>query len=214
MFSGLSPYLTGILLSYSAFLLAIASPGPNIMAVMGTSMAVGRREGMSLAMGIAFGSLSWGLLTVIGLSALLTQFAYGLIALKVFGGFYLLWLSYKAFKSARTNSNLEAKELDGGRRTGFGYFARGYLIQMTNPKAALAWIAIISLGLSSDAPVWVGMVILSGTFIMSVVIHTLYALAFSTIGMVRIYTKARRWIQGTFSAFFAFAGLKLLTDKT
>jgi amino acid exporter len=168
---------------------------------------------MSLAMGVAIGSLTWGLLTVIGLSALLTQFAYGLIALKIFGGFYLLWLSYKAFKSARANADLKAKELAGGRRTGFGYFARGFLIQMTNPKAALAWIAIISLGLSSEAPAWVGMVILSGTFVLSLIIHTLYALAFSTKGMVSVYVKARRWIQGTFSVFFALAGLKLLTSK-
>ena len=111
MMTELAIYLPGILLSYSAFLLAIASPGPNVMAIVGTSMAVGRRQGMSLAMGVAIGSLTWGLLTVIGLSALLTQFAYGLIALKIFGGFYLLWLSYKAFKSARANADLKAKEI-------------------------------------------------------------------------------------------------------
>ena len=35
-------YLPGILLAYSAFLLAIASPGPNVLAVIGTSMSVGR----------------------------------------------------------------------------------------------------------------------------------------------------------------------------
>lgn len=35
-------YLPGILLAYAAFLLAIASPGPNILAVIGTSMGVGR----------------------------------------------------------------------------------------------------------------------------------------------------------------------------
>ena len=34
----------------------------------------------------------------------------------------------------------EAKELAGGQRSPFGYFKRGYIIQMTNPKAALGWI--------------------------------------------------------------------------
>ena len=47
--SELSLYLPGILLAYSAFLLAIASPGPNILAVIGTSMAVGRPSGVVLA---------------------------------------------------------------------------------------------------------------------------------------------------------------------
>ena len=40
-----STYLPGILLAYSAFLLGIISPGPNILAVMGTSLSAGRREG-------------------------------------------------------------------------------------------------------------------------------------------------------------------------
>ena len=91
---------------------------------------------------------------------------------------------------------------------------RGYIIQMTNPKAALAWIAIISLGLTQDAPIWVGFVIVLGTFILSIVIHTLYAVAFSTPIMVRIYSKARRYIQATLGTFFAFAGLKLLTSRS
>ena len=40
------------------FLLAIASPGSNILAVMGTSMSVERKAGIALAIGVAMGSLS------------------------------------------------------------------------------------------------------------------------------------------------------------
>jgi amino acid exporter len=209
-----SYYLPGILLAYSAFLLAIASPGPNILAVIGTSMSVGRPSGMALAMGVATGSITWAVLTVFGLSAVLATYASALLAIKIFGGFYLLWLAYKSFKSAASRHDIEARELSGGRRTPFGYFKRGFVIQMTNPKAALAWIAIISLGLKQDAPLWVGAVIVIGTFLLSVVIHLLYAVAFSTPVMVRIYGRARRFIQGVLGTFFALAGLRLLTSRT
>jgi len=209
----LTLYLPGILLAYAAFLLAIASPGPNILAVIGTSMGVGRNSGISLALGIACGSFTWALLTVFGLSALLATYASALLLIKVFGGAYLLWLAYKSFKSATSSHDIEAKELAGGRRTPFGYFKRGYIIQMTNPKAALAWIAIISLGLQDGAPLWVGAVIVVGTFIMSIAVHILYALAFSTPAMVRLYGKSRRIIQGVLGTFFAFAGLRLLTSR-
>jgi amino acid exporter len=91
---------------------------------------------------------------------------------------------------------------------------RGYIVQMTNPKAALAWIAIISLGLKQDAPFWVGLAIVLGAFVFSIAIHTLYAVAFSTPFMVRIYGKARRYIQATLGAFFAFASIKLLTSRS
>ena len=85
---------------------------------------------------------------------------------------------------------------------------------MTNPKAALAWIAIISLGLQKGAPLWVGFAIVGGTAILSVIIHCIYAVAFSSPVMVRLYSKARRGIQVTLGAFFAFAGLKLLTSRS
>ena len=210
----ISIYLPGIILAYSAFLLAIASPGPNILAVIGTSMSVGRASGIALALGVSGGSFAWAVLTVMGLSAILATYASALIAIKIFGGLYLLWLAYKSFKSAAAAHDLEAKELAGGKRTPFGYAKRGFIIQMTNPKAALAWIAIISLGLVPGAPAWVGLVIVVGTSILSVAIHTLYAVAFSTPVMVRIYSKSRRYIQAALGAFFAFAGIKLLTSRT
>ena len=209
----LSTYLPGILMAYAAFLLGIASPGPNVLAVIGTSMSIWRRSGVALAVGVAAGSLCWAVLTVLGLSALLSVYATALIVIKIGGGLYLLWLAYKAFRSAASTHDIEARELAGERRTWAGYFLRGLTIQMTNPKAALTWIAIVSLGLQHDAPAWVGVVIVVGTSLLSLILHLLYALAFSTPTMVRIYSKSRRVIQVTLGAFFAFGGIKLLTSR-
>ena len=72
----------------------------------------------------------------------------------------------------------------------------------------------MSLGLREGAPLWVPVSLVVGTSILSVLIHCVYAVAFSTPMMVRQYSKARRWIQGTLSALFAFAGLKLLTSRS
>jgi len=140
-----------------------------------------------------------------------------ILVIKVFGGLYLLyllWLAYQAFRSAASAHDIDATELAGGRRTAWGYARRGYIIQMTNPKAALAWIAIISLGLAPGAPLWVAGAIVGGTFVLSVVIHLLYAVAFSTPMMVRVYGRARRFIQGALGTFFGLAGLRLLTDRS
>jgi amino acid exporter len=210
----ISVYLPGILLAYSVFFVAIVSPGPNILAVIGTSMGVGRTSGIALALGVAAGSFGWAMLTVVGLSALIASYAAALKAIKIAGGLYLLWLAYKAFRSAAPAHDLEATVLAGATRSPFGYFTRGFAIQMTNPKAALAWIAIISLGLREDAPLWVGFSIVAGTVTLSVIIHCVYAVAFSTSVMVRLYSKARRWIQATLGALFAFAGIKLLTSRS
>lgn len=210
----ISLYLPGILIAYSVFLVGMASPGPNILAVIGTAMNDGRKPGVALALGIGTGSFFWALLTVAGLSAVLAAYAWALTVIKIAGGLYLLWLAYKAFKSAAAKHEIEAHAISVKDSKPLTYFLRGLTIQMTNPKAALSWIAIISLGLQQGAPLWVGAVIVIGTFILSLTLHTVYALAFSTPAMVRVYGKARRKIQATLGVFFTFAGLKLLTSRT
>lgn len=194
-------------------MLTIMSPGPNILAVIGTSMSVGRRSGIALGVGVGIGSFCWATLTVSGLSALLASYADALTIIKVVGGIYLLWLAYKAFRSAASAHAIEATSLSGSEFKPAGYLLRGLIIQMTNPKAALAWIAIISLGIQANAPLWVGLSIVVGTSILSIAIHCIYAIAFSSAPMVRFYGKARRWIQGALGAFFCFAGVRLLITR-
>lgn len=209
----LSIYLPGVMLAYAAFCLGLASPGPNILAVMGVSMSVDRSSGAALATGVAVGSLSWALLTVFGLSALLSAYASALLLIKIFGGLYLLWLAYKCFRSAARREEIG---VDAGAELGKSwraYFWQGYAIQMTNPKAALTWIAIMSLGVQQDAPFWVAAVLVAGTFILSLTIHILYAVAFSTPAMARLYRRARRGVQATLGLFFAAAGIKLLSGR-
>ena len=209
----LATYLPGILLAYSVFLVSIMSPGPNILAIMGTSMGVGRSSGLALAMGVATGSMIWATLTALGLTAIIASYAILLTAIKIVGGLFLLWLAYKAFKSAASAHDIDATVSNDEGRGLMGYFFKGLTVQMTNPKAALAWIAIVSLGMQAGAPSWVAIVIVVGTTVLSVICHVLYALVFSTPPMVRVYAKGRRWVQGTLGVLFTFAGLKLLTSR-
>ena len=206
-------YIPGILIAYMAFVMGLMTPGPNVLAVIGTAMAAGRKPGTALALGIATGSFLWGTLTVAGLTALLTTYAEILTILRVAGGLYLLWLAFKAFRSAASKHDIKTIQLkaDGGLS---GCYKRGLAIQMTNPKAALTWIAILSLAVDPAAPVWVGFSIVLGTGVLSIVGHVAYALAFSTRPMVALYAKSRRWIEAALGAFFCFAGIRLLTGRS
>ena len=209
----MDPYITGILLAYGVFMLGMFTPGPNILAVIGTSMSVGRTEGKALALGIATGTFCWSMLTAMGLAALLSTYASLMIVLKTVGAGYLLWLAYKAFKSALTVKDLDlrAVRLNGGR---LAFYKRGLVIQMTNAKAALVWIAIMSLATDGQAPIWVAALVVVGTSIISAIGHVVYAVAFSTSPVVAVYAKARRWIEGILGVYFCFASYKLATYRS
>lgn len=203
--------MAGILLAFGVFVMGMFSPGPNIMAIIGTSMSIGRNSGKALALGIGTGSFIWGALTLFGLTALLTVYAGLLTIIKVAGACYLLFLAYKAFSSA-----LKGKDMQAGSITVKGgfwqYYRRGLLIQLTNPKAAFTWIAILSVAIDQTAPVWVGGIVVLGTGTISVLGHLAYAIAFSTTPMVNGYRKAQRWIDGALGSFFTFASYKIATS--
>lgn len=201
-------FLPGILLAYGVVFVGILSPGPNIMTVIGTAMSVGRREARWMACGIACGSLLWAFLAWYGLVTIISRCAAVMTALKLFGAAYLLWLGIKAFRSA-ARSQAPAVAAAFPMRNARSHMLRGLLVQMTNPKAALSWIAVMTLGLRADAPLWVGAAIVGGTTLISLGGHLTYAIAFSTAPMVAAYRRARRIIETALGGFFCFASYRL-----
>jgi threonine/homoserine/homoserine lactone efflux protein len=206
-------HLPEIGLALGAFALGMLSPGPNILSVAGTSMAVSRKAGISLALGISAGSFLWAVMTAVGLTALIAAYASVLTIVKIVGGLYLLWLAFKAFRSAASAKPImdPASMAAGSLRT---FFLRGLTVQMTNPKAALTWIAIMSLGLAHSAPTSTALIIVVGTTLLSVVGHVAYAVAFSAKRVVIMYERARRWTDAALGVFFTVAGVRLITSRT
>lgn len=206
----MSEHLASLILALGIFSVGFISIGPNILAIIGTSMGRGRQYGVQLALGVGIGSGIWASLTVLGLTALVSAYAGAITLLKVFGAAYLLWLAYKAFRSATARqTDLVASSAKGGN-----LFKRGLLIQMTNPKAALHWIAIVGIGLGPDAPLWVGMTLIIGTTCLSILGHLAYAVTFSTQPVVNLYRRARRWIEAGLGVFFTFAAFKIATYRS
>lgn len=214
--SEIGQYLPGILLSYAALMVGLISPGPALLGLMGVSLDRGRHAGQRFALGIGTGSFSIGLLTLTGLSAVLATYADAMTAIRIFGGLYLLWMSYRAFRTAFRKApvaNGVAVSEATKQITGGGYYLRGLALHLTNPKAILTWIAIISIGFSEGAPLWVGAAIVIGCGLLSTGIHLLYATAFSTAPAISIYRRAANWINGVLGVFFAVVGLRLLVNR-
>ncbi len=203
-------YLPNLALALGIFLLGFVSIGPNILAIIGTSMAQGRRAGAGLAVGVGLGSGIWASLTVMGFAALISAWAGAMVVLKLAGAAYLLWLAIKAFRSAMTpEAELAARAVTGGNMV-----RRGLVIQLANPKAALHWIAIVTLGLGADAPLWAGLALVASAMVLSLAGHLAYAVTFSTRPVVAIYARTRRWFDAALGVFFTFAAVKLAMTRT
>jgi len=142
-----------IALAYGTYLIATASPGPSNMAIMGTAMRDGRLPALVLAAGVITGSLFWAILAATGISAVLAAYAEALFVIKMAGGVYLLYLAFRTGRSALKPSSDFAKMAPGCLTPRYRWLYRqGILMHIGNPKAVLAWMAIMSLGLHENAP--------------------------------------------------------------
>jgi threonine/homoserine/homoserine lactone efflux protein len=203
-----------LLLVFTAYIIGAASPGPSTMRIMGVAMQDGRKSALCLAAGVVSGSLFWGGLAATGISAVLTKYSHVLVVIKVLGGAYLLYLAFKAVRSAlKTDEQLAKGSGMPQKSSGLKLYQRGLLMHLTNPKALLGWIATMSLGLGAGASQSTVVIILAVCAILSVTIFCGYAIVFSTAPMVRAYQRARRVIEGSLAVVFGAAGFKLLLTR-
>ena len=201
---------TGLASIFAAFFIVAASPGPATLAVSTVSAASGRKNGMIFGAGLAFGLAFWGLVAATGLGAILQASTHLLIALKIAGGFYLLWLAYGSARSAMRTAPEEPGLDSHIRSSEKRLFARGLVLNLSNPKAVVAWMAALSDGLGADDGLAGVVVATLGCTLIGLLVYAAYAAAFSISVIMNGYVKFRRWIDGMVSALFAIAGIALI----
>ena len=197
--------ITSLMTIAVAFFVAAASPGPATIAVATISMKAGRMTGLFFGLGLSVGLAFWGLVAATGLGALLQASSFALSILKLLGGAYLLWLAFNSARSANSAAETHAS-FTAERRN----FKRGLLLNLSNPKAVFAWMAVLALGLGDGSNA--GHVILATglCIVLGFLIYATYALIFSTFGAMAIYRRTRRWVEGAVAGLFALAGLGLI----
>lgn len=184
MLTDLHIHLPGILLAYTVLAFGILSPGPTVQAIIGTSAARGHAFGLTLALGVVCGSILCGIVSAAIMTAILVSYAPALVLLKVLGGGFMLWLALKSFKVARAGHVVEADVFKGSKGK---MWLKGLFIHLTNRKAVLAWISMISLGITAESPLWVSFAIVMGGAVISLVGNSAYALMFSPKPMEQSY---------------------------
>ena len=195
--------LTSLLTIAIAFFIAAASPGPATFAVATVSMHSGRKSGLFFGAGLALGLAVWGLVAATGLGAILQASSYALSVLKLVGGAYLLWLAWMSARSAMVKADMSVPP----KSTRHHGFRHGLVLNLSNPKAVIAWMA---LGLDDGGSAAQVMLATGTCMVLGLAIYMLYALVFSTSGAMALYRKTRRWIDGAVAGLFAAAGIGLI----
>ncbi|NOA91008.1 MULTISPECIES: LysE family translocator [unclassified Roseobacter] len=202
-------YLPGLLAAWAIQIASALIPGPVVMAILSFGADGARRQAFRVALGTASSASLLALVTAFGLASLVATFGWGMTILRWIGVLVLLWLAYRAFRRAATAPCQTASTTQSERP-----FATGFFLGASSPKALAYWMAIAAVAFTTPPPLAVIICFAVGAFLVSLTIHSFWALALSANPVQMGYAKARRWIEGTLGVFFTFAAFKLATSRS
>ncbi len=115
------------------------APGPDNIFVLMQSALHGRRAGIFITLGLCTGLLVHTSLVALGVAALIMVSTTAFLILKLIGASYLVYLAVMALRaSASTVTSASGEPL-----TALGYYLRGILMNLSNPKVAIFFLAFL-----------------------------------------------------------------------
>jgi len=184
--------------------IAWLTPGPNMIAVASASLEHGRKHGIATGLGLACAAFVWALFAVLGVAVLFELFPTAVLFLKLAGAVYLIWLGVRNLKTGLAKENDVALSVQQIRSVASS-FRSGFIISMTNPKAALFFGSIMTTFIPEAAPISFLILIILLSGMLGVVLHTVTAMVFSTHPAMRLFASWKRRISAVIGA--AFIGL-------
>jgi homoserine/homoserine lactone efflux protein len=205
------------LTTYSLYLAAVAvlvlSPGPTMLMCMTTALNSGRASGVASAAGSISAVLGVMTLSALGLGALLAASELAFTVVKVIGALYLIWLGIRTFLSKADAIEIRKSEVHVGRRLR-AYYARGFLVGSSNPKALLFFTAFFPQFLNPGEPLLPQYCILALTFVaFEFTVLATCAHCVSAIAPALRSARPMRWINRVTGGLFATMGGLLLLSR-
>jgi homoserine/homoserine lactone efflux protein len=189
---------------------ATLTPGPAVLMTMSVGLRGGALAATWTGTGVCAANAIWITLSVAGLSAVMLASATLFLVLKWAGALYLIYVGLRLIlKRGAGHATVGA-----GTASARGAFARGFAVQMTNPKAMIFFGALVPQFVTPGEPLLVRGLILAVTLI---VIEQLVLAGYGTLAAQGSRLAGReRWTlitEKTSGALMVGAGLGLATIK-
>ena len=140
------------------------SPGPDNVFVLMQSATHGRKAGLLVTLGLCTGLLGHTAAVALGLAAILAASSTAFTVLKLAGAAYLVYLAWGALRApVGPLSSGSGAELKPWR-----LYGRGVVMNLTNPKVGLFFLAFLPQFVRPEAgPVALQVISLGGLFILA-----------------------------------------------
>lgn len=205
------PFEIALAFFTTSILLGI-SPGPDNIFVLTQSALRGRTAGIFVTLGLCTGLIVHTLAVSFGVAAIFQTSALAFTVLKFAGAAYLLYLAWQAFRAPATGIRLG----EGSRANGWELYRRGIIMNITNPKVSIFFLAFLPQFAEPARGSLTGqMMLLGGLFILAtLLVFGGIALLAGTIGRrLGQSARAEKVMNRVAGTVFAALALKLATTE-
>ncbi|RCK46222.1 MULTISPECIES: LysE family translocator [Thalassospira] len=182
-------------LYFLAVFIATLTPGPAIMLGITNSIRHGVRASVIGAFGCVTGTGLMGLLSALGLGALIMTSGTLFMIIHYVGAAYLIWLGIKFWRESRLPA-VENAITNSPKRTpgALRLYVQGFIVSASNPKAIAFFTALFPLFIDHDAPLASQFAIMDTTFVV---------MSFSSIvGYSMFAARSRKFLTGNGKKWF------------
>ncbi|WP_245672466.1 LysE family translocator [Nocardia anaemiae] len=120
---------------------AMITPGPDMLFVLGCGIRGGRRAGLLATAGVATSEAVHVTVAAAGLAALFASVPTAFTAIRITGAAYLIYLGIQMVR--HRNDNHDQAPADGGRMSGRRAYLAGLTTNLLNPKMVTFTIAFL-----------------------------------------------------------------------
>ncbi|HIC47627.1 MAG TPA: lysine transporter LysE [Methylophaga aminisulfidivorans] len=154
-----------------AHFLALLSPGPDFVLVVKSAMKGHRKKAIGVALGIATANAVYIGLCLVGVGAILAASVSLMMALKIIGGLFLLYLAFHALKTPKSAyQELTISSANNTELVKISFIKEcitGFMSGILNPKNLLFYLSLFTVALTPE--VSLGFKILLGVWMTLVV---------------------------------------------
>jgi threonine/homoserine/homoserine lactone efflux protein len=197
---------TAFLAVVLAHLAGAISPGPTFVVAARAGAAEGFRTAAALALGFALGAMVWALAAILGLAALFEMAPALLLATKVAGAAFLVWIGWKMWRHAAEPLPAVADAPPRGLVSAVRF---GLLTQLSNPKIVVYFGAVIA-GLVPHGATTGSLALLVAVIGLNEWLwYAFVGRVFALDGPRAAYIRAKTWVDRGFGGLVAAFGIKI-----
>ncbi|HVB22395.1 MAG TPA: LysE family translocator [Ktedonobacteraceae bacterium] len=196
--------------------LLIVTPGPDMALVTRNALLAGRRAASFTALGIATGSIFWGLTLVLGIATLLESSVVAFTVCKFVGAAYLMYLGLRSLISSFRGETHARQAADAPRVRVLGNrvaFRQGLLGNLLNPKAGAIFATILPQFIRPGDPVLRLVLMMFAFETILLVWLILYGYLINRAGQSRFGTRIREVINRATGVVLIALGLRLALEQ-